>query len=362
MDIKIAGILSGITELSDEAYFIYNLDEKKLEHLSPAFEFITYLEKQSVLSQPNLLFKIIHSDDHDYLEKKIQAILNDKLPSLISFRIIREDGQQRWIKLKLFPVVTEDNIHYLTGIAEDDTVRRASLLTMEKIVAWKSASLEILSHELREPSSTIKILASVIAKKLPDNEQVNKLSSMIGEIAERNIALIQSLLKREQMVSNQVEIKKERLDIVWELKHALAMYIEAQKNLKKNISFTYSQDKMYAEVDSLKFLQIINNLVSNAMKFSGHDGKINIHLERQQSTFLLTVQDNGIGIPKKLKPYLFQKYSKAGRVGLDGQDSVGLGMWIVKSIIDEHHGKIWFESTEGFGTTFYVELPIAEHT
>lgn len=361
MDIKIAGILAGITERSDEAYFIYNLDEKKLEHLSPAFEFITYLEKDAVLSQPSLLFQLVHRDDHDYLEKKIKAILNDKYPSLISFRIIREDGQQRWLKLNLYPVTTDDNVNYLTGIAEDDTIRRTSLLTMEKVSAWKNASLEILSHDLREPIATIRMLASIIAKKLPDNEQVNKLTSMIEEIAGNNIDLIQSILKREQLVANNVGIKKERLDMVWELKHAMAMYLEAQKSLQKNISFTYSQEKIYAEVDSLKFIQVVNNLISNAIKFTGVKGTISAHLKRLDTTFLLTVQDDGIGIPKKLHPYLFQKYSKAGRVGLDGQDSIGLGMWIVKNIVDEHQGKVWFESEEANGSTFYVELPIGEH-
>jgi two-component system sensor histidine kinase VicK len=185
---------------------------------------------------------------------------------------------------------------------------------------------------------------------------------MIEEIACNNIQLIQSILKREQLVANNVGIKKERLDMVWEVKHAMAMYLEAQKSLQKDINFTYSQEKIYAEVDSLKFIQVVNNLVSNALKFTGPKGAIQVHLKRLESTFLLTVQDDGIGIPEKLQPFLFQKYSKAGRIGLDGQDSVGLGMWIVKSIVDEHQGKVWFESEEGTGSTFYVELPIGEHT
>jgi two-component system sensor histidine kinase VicK len=201
------------------------------------------------------------------------------------------------------------------------------------------------------------MLAAIIAKKLHDNLEVVKLTAMIEKIAQKNINLIQSLLQREQLLTEALEIKTERLDAVCEINQAIAMYIESEENLQKHISFTYSQGKIYAELDSLKFLQVINNLVSNAIKFTNEYGNITIHLEKLENTFLLSVQDDGIGIPKNLQPYLFQKYTEAGRTGVNGQESVGLGMWIVKSVVEEHHGKIWFESMEGSGSTFYVEIP-----
>jgi two-component system sensor histidine kinase VicK len=361
MNIKIASILAGITERADEVYFIYNVDEKKLEHLSPAFEFITYVEKDVILKNPSLLLKVIHPDDYQFLKEKFEVIITDNEPSVISFRIIREDGQQRWVKLDVYPGIT-NNVRYIAGVAEDDTPRRTSMLTMEKVTAWTNASLEILSHDLREPIGTMKMLASIIARKLPENQEVVKLTSMIEEIAQRNITLIQTLLRREQLVAKHSEIKRERLDIVWEVNQALAMYIEAQNSLQKHITFTHSHDKIFAEIDSLKFLQLVNNLVSNAIKFTAENGIIKIHLELLESTFLLTVEDDGIGIPQKIHPFLFQKYSEAGRPGVDGQESTGLGMWIVRNLVEEHYGKIWFESTEGSGTTFYIEIPLGENT
>lgn len=343
--------------LSEEVYFTYNLKEKRLEYLNPAFEKITCLESELVLHNPRLLFVIIHKDDHIYLRDKLESIVNEKHPSAVSFRIIREDGQQRWIKLNIYPIVTDENVCYLTGLGEDDTPRRASLLNMDKFTAWQGASLEILAHDLRAPIGSIKMLAAIIAKKLHDNLEVVKLTAMIEKIAQKNINLIQSLLQREQLLTEALEIKTERLDAVCEINQAIAMYIESEENLQKHISFTYSQGKIYAELDSLKFLQVINNLVSNAIKFTNEYGNITIHLEKLENTFLLSVQDDGIGIPKNLQPYLFQKYTEAGRTGVNGQESVGLGMWIVKSVVEEHHGKIWFESTEGSGSTFYVEIP-----
>jgi len=113
-------------------------------------------------------------------------------------------------------------------------------------------------------------------------------------------------------------------------------------------------------VDSMKFLQIINNLISNAVKFSDKNGTIRIHLEKLEGTSLLTVSDNGIGIPRKLQPFVFDKHTVAGRTAPNGQESVGLGMWIVKTFAEAHGGNVWLESEEGEGTTVYVEIPLDE--
>ena len=77
-----------------------------------------------------------------------------------------------------------------------------------------------------------------------------------------------------------------------------------------------------------------------------------------ETTFLVTVTDDGIGIPKSLRPILFKKYTKAGGAGVDGEDSIGLGMWIVKSLTESHGGRVWFESEVNNGTKFYLEIPL----
>jgi two-component system sensor histidine kinase VicK len=108
----------------------------------------------------------------------------------------------------------------------------------------------------------------------------------------------------------------------------------------------------------MKFLQIVNNLISNAIKFTKENGVIKVDLQQLEKSVLITVADNGIGIPKSMQPVLFKKYTKAGRTGVDGEESVGLGMWIVKSLTEAHNGRVWFESEEDKGSKFYVEIPV----
>lgn len=358
MDSNKLSIFGKMIELTEEIVFIYNIEKERFDHVNKAFTEITQIDSAALFDQPQLLFDVVHVDDQAYITEKIKNLNKNKELSILTFRIIRADKQLRWMKIKIYPIVEDGNIVYITGIGEDDTVRRASLLSMEKVTAWKNASLEIVAHDLRGPIATMKMLASVINKKLQDQPQIHKLTTMIEEIAMRNIELIKVLLSKETFESHEVPISKERLDVVWEVNQALEMYFKAQNDIKRTITFTHSHKQVYAKLDSLKFLQIVNNLVSNAIKFTEEDGLIDIHVEKLDDAFLFTVQDNGIGIPKHLQPVLFKKYTEAGRNGLKGEESVGLGMWIIKSLVDEHQGTIWFETQERLGTTFYVKISL----
>jgi two-component system sensor histidine kinase VicK len=353
-------LLKEMTDQSDDIYFLYNVIEKRFDYINTAFEIITKRSCEDLIEKPKNFLKAIHEQDLSYVEAAFNQLTSKKSRSLLNFRICHPDGNERWIRLKVTPNIKDGKILYLSGMGEDDTARKTSIFNMQQVNGWKDANLEILSHDLRGPIGTVQMLTSIINKKLPDQPELHKLTKMISDISKRNIDLIQTLLKKEFLSTAAVEISKERLDVVWEINQALDIYLLSQENIKKDIKFTHSAASIFAEVDSMKFLQIINNLVSNAIKFTDDDGKIKIHVEKLDTTFLVKVNDNGIGIPKNLQPILFEKYTKAGREGLEGEESVGLGMWIVKTLTEAHEGKVWFESESKNGTTFYVEFPLGD--
>jgi two-component system sensor histidine kinase VicK len=358
MDINKRGeLLTILTDLSEEVYFIYDTNESSFKYVNKAFETISGKECKDLLNKPKTLFKMIHKEDLAYVKKTFNDLLKEKENSLLNFRIHRPDTMERWIRLKIYPIIKDEEILYITGVGEDDTPRKASIFNMQKINGWKDANLEILSHDLRGPIGAVQMLTKVINKKIPDNPELQKLTKMIADISKRNLDLIQTLLKKEFLSTAKVEISKERLDVVWEIDQAMDIYLKAQENIKKQIRFTHSHKNIFATIDSMKFLQIINNLVSNAIKFTDDIGCIEVHVEKLETTFLITVKDNGIGIPKSLQPLIFEKYTKAGRQGIDGEESVGLGMWIVKTLTEIHGGKVWFESEPKKGSKFYIELP-----
>lgn len=358
MDSVESFILKQMAVKSDEVFFIFTPEESRFMYVNKAFEQVTRRKCSELFENPKLLLKIVYHDDRRYVKNNLKILLQKKAKSLLNFRIVRPDKTERWLRVKVYPILEEDEIKYITGIAEDDSARIANIFNMQKVNGWKNSTLEILSHDLRGPIGTVKMLASVIAKKLPGNQEIHRLTELIEDISRRNIELIKTVLKRETLDTAEVEMSKERLDVVWEINQAMEIYIKSQDSIEKKLEFTRSHEKIYAEVDSMKFLQVVNNLVSNAIKFTNKHGHIKVHLEKLEDTFLVTVADNGIGIPRSLQPILFEKYTKAGREGVEGEDTVGLGMWIVKLLTEAHGGKVWFESAVGKGSTFYVEIPL----
>jgi two-component system sensor histidine kinase VicK len=97
--------------------------------------------------------------------------------------------------------------------------------------------------------------------------------------------------------------------------------------------------------------------VSNANKFTRRNGHIRVTVQEKAGNTILSVRDDGIGIPKDLQPQLFERFTRARRPGLKGEETVGLGLSIVKRIVELHGGKIWVESEENKGSTFFIELP-----
>jgi two-component system, OmpR family, sensor histidine kinase VicK len=114
---------------------------------------------------------------------------------------------------------------------------------------------------------------------------------------------------------------------------------------------------IYANLDELKLLQVVNNLVSNAIKFSPDDSTVVINVEERVEDVIFSVKDVGVGIPESLQSLIFDRKTVAARTGLEGEKSIGLGLSITKILVDRMGGRIWFDSIPGHGSTFYFTLP-----
>jgi two-component system sensor histidine kinase VicK len=115
---------------------------------------------------------------------------------------------------------------------------------------------------------------------------------------------------------------------------------------------------LFINLNQNKFSRVLNNLLGNAIKFSHRKQQILVSadVQTERGTIIIKVQDSGIGIPEDLKSMIFDKFTKAGRKGTEGEKSLGLGMSIVKRIVELHNGRIWMESKENIGTTIFIEL------
>lgn len=170
--------------------------------------------------------------------------------------------------------------------------------------------------------------------------------------------LLDELLDVVKIESGKMELKMEDVHLIGFLRKNLEInnIMAARKNIK--ISLNVPDTSIYVRFDPLKMEQVMNNLISNAIKYSSNGTTITIGAFVTTTEILISVQDQGQGIPKEEMDLLFRPFAKISVQSTGGEKSTGLGLSIVKKIIIGHLGRIWVESEVGKGTTFFFSLPI----
>jgi two-component system, OmpR family, sensor histidine kinase VicK len=345
-----------LSESADQIFFAYDIASGKFSLLSPAFEKVWHKTRKSVQGNPAALLKTIHPEDKQLVEQMYQELLEGAIIKDFQFRIVLRDKKERWVCVK--PRLLGEEL-VLIGTADDITAPKEYNDYLKKYSDKKNSILNILSHDLAGPLGMINNLSRMLEEdtKSTGNEEMHKMIGLIARSSKQGMQFIQEFLKQEFLESASVELIKHRVDLVQVIRESMFEYQMTEQMLGKNFHFLPASEKLYLELDDNKFMQVINNLISNAIKFTPDGGEITVALEEKVESVLITVADTGIGIPEKFWDTLFEKFTRARRTGIKGEPSVGLGMSIIKTIVEWHQGKIWFESHENKGTTFYIEVP-----
>lgn len=228
--------------------------------------------------------------------------------------------------------------------------------------AKKNAMLEILSHDLASPLVLVEQMADYLTERVETlaDPQLNRMIEAMRQACQESVTLIRDFVDQEFLDSVNVDLKLVRLDLAERLRIVLDNYQQRQHAAGHHFSFETSHPSIYADIDENKFLQVVNNLLGNALKFTPDGGHLRVRLSQHPAHVLLTVADDGIGIPATLQASLFERFTKARRLGLRGEKTTGLGMSIIKTIVALHRGRIWLESQEGQGTTFFIQLSLPQ--
>jgi two-component system, OmpR family, sensor histidine kinase VicK len=235
---------------------------------------------------------------------------------------------------------------------------REKNIAIEKANAFKNEILGMVAHDLRNPIGAIETISMMM--EMEDN---------INEDTRENIDMIKaSCVKARGIIADLLDAaNNENINIIdtqrTEMNHFLKRIInewKVQKDAKNSLVFIGSKNQVFAEINSEKFQRVIDNLISNALKFSKDGGKIDIYLSDKDGQAVVEVRDYGVGIPPDMLPHIFERFSKARRPGVHGEQSTGLGLSISKQIIENHGGTIEVMSEERKGSTFIIKLPEVE--
>ncbi|MDB5259427.1 MAG: sensor signal transduction histidine kinase [Candidatus Taylorbacteria bacterium] len=222
----------------------------------------------------------------------------------------------------------------------------------------KSEFISIAAHQMRTPLSAIKwILHMTLNLEFVDEKERLEFTKKAFESTERMISLVNDLLEvdhiqsgREHYIFTDVDISALIESVISDIKpEAEKHHLKVFLNLEKN---------SIVRGDAEKFRALFQNLIENSVKYTAESGNISVKSEIEGNFLKTTIEDSGIGIPREQQIRVFTKFFRADNALKVETVGSGLGLFIAKQVIERHGGKIWFESTEGKGTKFYVLLPI----
>jgi two-component system sensor histidine kinase VicK len=285
-----------------------------------------------------------------------------QLPSFhIETCLVRKDGSTMWCSVTSILFQDEGKTLGYT-ILEDITERKLGEERLQKLYDSQEIVIHTVAHDLKNPIHTIKSLSALLRKDLNSLQNAEKKGqmvtylSMIDETCDKAYSIIRDLLLIGEMELGNKSLQKESIDLKTFIESQLPAFelYAKQKGVKLNIHLP--TEDVYAHINQEKMIRVVENLLSNAIKFTGVGGEITIALKKESQKVQLQVSDTGIGIPEPIQKSVFNKFTKANRQGTGGEATTGLGLYIVKQIVDLHKGKVWLESKENQGTSFYVEL------
>lgn len=331
----------------------------RIVQINPVMQTMLGYSEQEIIGTGIAAFA--HPDFIHHWHELQENLWTKQIPSFqIDTCLIKKDGSTLWCQVT--SIVFRDNGAMLGyTIVEDISERKALEIELKVLYEHQETIMHMVAHDLKGPINNIKSLNGLLQRNVKDHsiaahkkqEQNLTLTNMVGDTCDKAHTIIKDLLFIGEFKTDQA-FEKTDLKLFIE-SQLLILGVEAQKK-GIAIGLQYPPEPVFAHIITDKFTRVLENLLSNAVKFTNAGEKVTITLRNQGMRVLLKVSDTGIGIPTEMQASVFNKFTKASREGTEGETTTGLGLYIVKEIVEMHKGRIWVESQENTGTTFFIEL------
>ncbi|AST93909.1 MULTISPECIES: cell wall metabolism sensor histidine kinase WalK [Sutcliffiella] len=218
-----------------------------------------------------------------------------------------------------------------------------------------------VSHELRTPLTTMRSYIEALTEGAWEDKKIApQFLDVTQQETERMIRLVNDLLKLSKMDSKDYMLQKDSFDVVSFLNRVIDRF-----ELSKSSDVTFQRDlpneHIYVYIDIDKITQVLDNIISNAMKYSPEGGTVTFHLKVQQQHVEICISDEGVGIPAKDLDKIFDRFYRVDKARTRKLGGTGLGLAIAKEMIEAHDGRIWAKSEEGKGTSIFFTLPLIDN-
>ena len=310
----------------------------------------------------------------DILNLKSEKVIGIPLLSIlpldekVTFRELLETQQERLIHLEEdredsivqceFSVIQRESgfISGLVCVLTDVTEQ-------QKIDRERRNFVSNVSHELRTPLTSIKSYTEALVDGAWENKEIAPgFLKVIETETDRMMRMITDLLNLSRMDQNRLGLEKEFInmnELVLHIVNRFEMVLQSEPYREKNyrILTDITQRDLWVELDQDKITQVLDNIINNAIKYSPDGGRIIVRLMETHTDIIVSVSDEGLGIARKDIPHLFDRFYRVDKARSRAMGGSGLGLAIAQEVVQLHGGKIWVNSIENKGSTFFVSLP-----
>lgn len=279
----------------------------------------------------------------------------------MEYRMKNKFGEYRWIRDFGRPFYDLDNsfLGYI-GSCYDITEIKDNELKLIELNATKDKFFSIIAHDLKSPFNSIIGYGELLIEHVKEKnyERIEDFANIVLKSSYRAMDLLKNLMEWSQSQTGRLVFNPEKIEIKPFIDETTQFYegIAKQKLITIKNNFP-NNDTIFA--DEAMISTLFRNLISNAIKFTKPYGEIAISVEKKPNEYVFSVSDNGVGIPKDSIDKLFRIDQSFSTNGTNNEKGTGLGLILCKEFVEKHGGKIWVESEEGKGSSFYFTLPIS---
>lgn len=367
----ISGTVRDITELKNFEEKI-SASEKKYRFLADSMPQIvwigepdgriTYFNKSALdysgkdyndFVEGNGWLEIVHPDEQKENLRLWEKSVKTKKPFFYEHRFRNKQNEYRWFMSRAYPELDElGNVTKWVGTSTD-------IDEMKKQEKQKNDFIKMANHELKTPVTTIKGYVQLLKKMRGDSEDqflVNSLNTIENQVNKLTL-LIGDLLDISRIESGKLPLNKAAFSLLKLVTETIEDIKASEHSHQINFQLKHTADiEVYGDKD--RITQVLNNLLTNAIKYSPNAGSVNVELFVEHNSAVVSVEDFGIGMDQKELKKIFERFYRVSGDDEETFPGFGIGLFIVKDIMNRHNGKIWVESEKNSGSKFYFSLPI----
>lgn len=319
-----------------------------------------------------MVIAAIHPDDQLRVREAVTAAIrrDDPVPYDIEYRVCQPNGALRWAHSKGRATFGEADGRLVSfdGTIADITANKL-VAELERLRAEelsqadrkKDDFIALLAHELRNPLAPIRNGLQVI-KMAEDPAAIENARNMMERQLSHMVRLIDDLLDISRISRNKMELRQARVNLSEVISCAVESARPAIDDAGHELTITLPPQPVFLDADLTRLAQVFSNLLTNSAKYTHRGGHIGLSAECATSNVIVTIRDNGIGIPEHSLPTIFNMFSQVDRSIERATGGLGIGLALVKGLVEMHGGRVSAESAgEGQGSTFTVILPTLDH-